>query len=131
MQELAGKEYVRAKNIKEPVKENPYVLADGLKLLFTNYFGEDYQEFTEINENKPLLSQIVESYQQYEYDFEVEKSIHELSTLISKGYSEAQLKNEILPKLGFALPVSVAKLGGAYQVFLELLYEKLKGKSFN
>ena len=112
-------------------EENPYVLAEGLKLLFPNYFGKDYKDYTDIDERKGLVSQIVASYKESVPEVEVEKSIHELSRIIDKRYSEERLKNEILPRLGFELPVSVDKLGGAYQVFLELLSEKLQAKNLD
>ena len=131
LQELAGEEYVEYRIKEKPVKENPYVLAEGLKLLFPCYFGKDYQDYTDIDERKGLVSQIVASYKESVPEVEVEKSINELSNIIDKRYSEERLKNEILPRFGFDLPVSVDKLGGAYQVFLELLSEKLQAKNID
>ena len=108
-----------------------YILVAVGSTMLLQVKNEDGNYVTLAEYTSDNLTELLNSIKETAPEVEVEKSIHELSTLISKGYSEAKLKNEILPKLGFALPVSVAKLGGAYQVFLELLYEKLKGKSFN
>ena len=97
--------------------------------MFPNYFSKDYQNYTHIDKRKGLVSQIVASYKESVPEVEVKKSIDKLSNIINKRYSEERLKNEILPRFGFDLPVSVVKLGGAYQVFLELPYEKLKAKN--
>lgn len=106
--------------------ESPYTLASGLKLLFPNYFGEEYNDFTNIDERKPIIPQIISSYKESVPSIEVEKSIDEISKIIQRKHKKEYIRDKIFPEFG--IRVSVAQLDITYQEFLERVHEELVGK---
>ena len=96
--------------------ESPYALASGLKLLFPNYFGEEYKDFTDIDEKKPIIPQIISSYKESVPLIEVEKSVNELEHLIKEDYTSYYLENVVFRELGIAINPSL--YGLTYQQFL-------------
>lgn len=91
--------------------------------LFGIYFCQDYDLFTNIDWEKPFISQVVASYKKDCSDKELGQVIEELTTLITFKYSEEKLKNEVFPDLG--IEMSMSKLGLTYHGFLEEVLEEL------
>ena len=96
--------------------ESPYILASGLKLLLPNYFGEEYKDFTNIDESKPVIPQIISSYKESVPSIEVEKSVNELEHLIKEDYTISYLENVVFKELG--ITINPEDYGLTHQQFL-------------
>lgn len=91
--------------------------------LFGIYFGQDYDLFTNYDESKPMIPQLVKSYKKDCSSQDLNNVISELKTLIGLEYSEEKLRDKIFPKLGIS--ISTSYVGLTYQGFLEKVLEEL------
>ena len=84
--------------------------------LFAGRFGQDYDLLVEISDDKPLLQQLVADYKQQCSASQLEKTIDELTALVSLEYPEEKLRDEIFEKL--LIELSLSHLGLTHQEFL-------------
>ena len=92
--------------------------------LFVVYFGQDYDLFTDINRDKPLIPQFIQSFKRDCSSSELKRCIDELSNLIAFNYSEEELKNQVFSKL--RIPGNPGYYGLSHQQFLREVLKVLK-----
>ena len=97
-----------------------------LERFFTPYFGQRYELFTEVDDNKPFVPQVVASFKKDCSIDEVEKTIEELKKLIALNYSEEKLEDEIYPSLGINIYVPAFEL--THKEFLMEVLKELESK---
>ena len=106
--------------------EPAHVLAPGIEGLFSEYFGQSYDELYQKYNSYRIIPLAVASYKERVEPVVVKLSISEIEGLIDREYDEKTLKNQIFPKYG--IKVEMSKLGVTYIGFLERVHEELVGK---
>ena len=112
------------KKLEKTEESNPQTTETELFQLFAGRFGQDYNLLTEINDNEPLILQLVADYKQECSTLQLERAIDELTTLVSFEYPEEKLRDEIFEEL--LIELSLSHLGLTHQEFLIEVLNTLK-----
>ena len=103
-----------------------HIIPLGISGLLTVYFAKDYDELVEQYGKMRLISQIVAKYKEDQHPAAVKHCLDEVSSLVAKEHNEKYLRDKIVNEYG--VKITISKLGGSYQIFLERLHEELAGK---
>ena len=103
-----------------------HIIPTGIEGLLTVYFAPDCDELVEQHGKMRLITNIVAKYKEDQHSAYVRDCLNEVSSLVAQEYDEKYLRDLIVNKYG--VKITISKLGGSYQVFLERLHEELLGK---
>ena len=103
-----------------------HIIPLGIEGLLTVYFAKDYDELVEQYGKIRLITNIVAQYKEDQEPEAVKHCMGEVSSLVAHEHNEKYLRDKIVNEYG--VKITISKLGGSYQVFLERLHEELAGK---
>ena len=103
-----------------------HIIPTGIEGLLTVYFAKDYDELVQQYGFRRLISNIVAKYKEDQHPAAVKVCLDEVSSLVAHEHDETYLRDKIVNEYG--VKITISKLGGSYQVFLERLHEELVGK---